>query len=337
MSFFVSKIGIDLGTANSLVFVPGRGVVLSEPSVVAVSMSDNTILAVGEEAKEMTGRTPETIRVFRPMRDGVIADFRITLAMIRYFLHRVVPRYQFVKPEVLISVPAGITSTERRAVLEASQLAGARATYVAKEPILAAIGAGIPIHSSSGHMIVDIGGGTSEVAVISLGGIVVASSLRVAGDKLDQAISEYIKKKHNLAVGEKTAEEIKMKIGTAAPSKSEQYLEVRGRDLVHGLPKTLKISSNEIAEAIAEPLSEIVQVIKTLLRETPPELSADIMDKGMVVSGGGALLKGIDQLISKSIGVPCFIADDPMLCVVKGTGVVLDNLEAYKKSIMTKK
>lgn len=337
MSFFVSKIGIDLGTANSLVFVPKKGVVLSEPSVVAVSIGDNTILAVGEEAKEMTGRTPETIRVFRPMRDGVIADFRITLAMLRYFLKKVVPRYQFLKPEVLVSVPAGITSTERRAVLEACHLAGARAAYVAKEPILAAIGAGIPIHSSSGHMIVDIGGGTSEVAVISLGGIVVASSLRVAGDKLDQAISEYVKKKHNLAVGEKTAEEIKVRIGTALRSKTEQHLEVRGRDLVHGLPKTLKISSNEVAEAISEPLAEIVQVIKTLLRETPPELSADIMDKGMVLSGGGAQLKGIDQMISKSIGVPCFVADEPLLCVVKGTGVVLDNLETYKKSIMSKR
>lgn len=337
MSFFVTKIGIDLGTANSLVFVPGKGIVLQEPSVIAVSTEENKILAVGEEAKEMTGRTPETIRIYRPMRDGVIADFRITLAMIKYFLRKTIPRYQILKPEVLISVPVGITSTERRAVIEASMKAGARATYVAKEPILAAIGAGIPINSSSGHMIVDIGGGTSEVAVISLGGIVVAASLRVAGDKIDQAISEYIKKKHGLIIGEKTAEEIKIKIGTALPQKTEQTLEIRGRDLSQGLPKTLKISSNEMAEATAEPLKEIVQVIKTLLRDTPPELSADIMDKGMVLSGGGALIKNIDQLISKSIGVPCFIANDPLLCVAKGTGVVLDSLDAYKKSIASKK
>lgn len=337
MSFFVTKIGIDLGTANSLVFVPGKGIVLQEPSVIAVSTEENKILAVGEEAKEMTGRTPETIRVYRPMRDGVIADFRITLAMIKYFLRKTIPRYQILKPEVLISVPVGITSTERRAVIEASMKAGARATYVAKEPILAAIGAGIPISSSSGHMIVDIGGGTSEVAVISLGGIVVAASLRVAGDKIDQAISEYIKKKHGLIIGEKTAEEIKIKIGTALPQKTEQTLEIRGRDLSQGLPKTLKISSNEMAEATAEPLKEIVQVIKTLLRDTPPELSADIMDKGMVLSGGGALIKNIDQLISKSIGVPCFIANEPLLCVAKGTGVVLDSLDAYKKSIASKK
>ena len=337
MSLFVSKIGIDLGTANSLVFVPGKGIVLDEPSVVAISTQDNRILAVGEAAKEMTGRTPETIRVYRPMRDGVIADFRITLAMIRSFLKRAVPRYQIIKPEVLISVPAGVTSTEKRAVIEASMKAGARAAYVAKEPILAAIGAGIPIHSSSGHMIVDIGGGTSEVAVISLGGIVVSSSLRVAGDKIDQAISDYIKKKYSLAVGEKTAEEIKIKIGTALPQKTEKFLEIRGRDLIQGLPKTLKLSSNEVAEAIAEPLHDIVQVVKTLLYSTPPELSADIMDKGMVLSGGGALLSNIDQLISKSIGVPCFIADKPMLCVVKGAGVVLDSLDAYKKSIMIKK
>ena len=337
MSLFVSKIGIDLGTANSLVFVPGKGIVLDEPSVVAISTQDNRILAVGEAAKEMTGRTPETIRVYRPMRDGVIADFRVTLAMIRSFLKRTVPRYQIIKPEVLISVPAGITSTEKRAVIEASMKAGARAAYVAKEPILAAIGAGIPIHSSSGHMIVDIGGGTSEVAVISLGGIVVSSSLRVAGDKIDQAISDYIKKKYSLAVGEKTAEEIKIKIGTALPQKTEKFLEIRGRDLIQGLPKTLKLSSNEVAEAIAEPLHDIVQVVKTLLYSTPPELSADIMDKGMVLSGGGALLSNIDQLISKSIGVPCFIADEPMLCVAKGAGVVLDSLDTYKKSIMIKK
>ena len=334
---FITKIGIDLGTCNSLVIIPKKGIILNEPSVVAVSLSDNKILAVGEEAKEMTGRTPDTIQVYRPLKDGVIADFRVTLAMIRYFLKRIIPSYQFLKPEVLVSVPAGITSTERRAVIEATHLAGAKAAYVAKEPILAAIGAGIPINSSSGHMIVNIGGGTTEVAVISLGGIVVANSLRVAGDKIDQAILDYIKKKHNLAIGEKTAEEIKIKIGTALPEKNETFIEIRGRDLISGLPKNIKISSNEIAVASADPLEEIIYAIKTLLRDTPPELSADIMDKGMIISGGGALMKNIDQLISQSIGVPCFIADDPLTSVARGAGVVLDSLNIYKQTLMSKK
>jgi len=337
MSIFVSKIGIDLGTKNSLVFVPQKGIVLDEPTVVAVSLTDNTILAVGEAAKEMTGRTPDTIRVYRPMRDGVISDYRVTLAMIRYFLKKTIPGYQFFKPEVLISVPAGITSTERRAVVEATTRAGAKAAYVAKEPILAAIGAEIPINSTSGHMIVDIGGGTTEVAVISLGGIVGSTSLRVAGDKMDQAISDYIKSKYNLAIGENTAEEIKIKIGCAIPLKEEATIEIRGRDLVAGLPKNIKLTSTEISEALQEPLGEIVMIIKALLRETPPELSADIMDKGMIVSGGGALLKNIDQLISQTIGVPCFIAQDSLTCVARGAGVVLDNLDAYKRSVMAKK
>ncbi|OHA64837.1 MAG: rod shape-determining protein [Candidatus Wildermuthbacteria bacterium RIFCSPHIGHO2_01_FULL_49_22b] len=337
MSIFVPKIGIDLGTRNSLVFVPRKGIVLQEPSVVAVSLADNSILAVGEAAKEMTGRTPDSIRVYRPMRDGVIADYRVTLAMLRYFLKKVVPRYQFLKPEVLISVPAGITSTERRAVVEATMQAGARAAYVAKEPILAAIGAEIPINSTAGHMIVDIGGGTCEVAVISLGGIVGFSSLRVAGDKMDQAISEYVKRKYNLAVGENTAEEIKIKIGCAIPLKPEVTMDIRGRDLAAGLPKNIQLTSTEISQAVQEPLTEIVMIIKSLLRETPPELSADIMDKGMIISGGGALLKNIDQLISQTIGVPCFVAEDPLTCVVRGAGAVLDNLDAYKRSIMTKR
>ncbi|MBI1984972.1 MAG: rod shape-determining protein [Candidatus Wildermuthbacteria bacterium] len=337
MSFFVNKIGIDLGTANSLVFIPGKGIMLREPSVVAVSLYNNSILAVGQEAKDMTGRTPDTIQIFRPLKEGVIADFRVTLAMLRYFLKRVVPRYQFLKPEVLVAVPAGITSTERRAVIEAAMGAGAKAAYVAKEPILAAIGAGIPIHSSSGHMIVDIGGGTAEGAVISLGGIVVSSSLRVAGDRMDQAISDFLKRKYNLAVGETTAEEIKIKIGAAIAEKPETTMEVKGRDLALGLPKTLAVSSGEIVQALEDPLDEIVKVIKFLLRDTPPELSADIMDKGIILSGGGSLLKNLDKLISKSIGVPCFVADDPLTCVARGTGTVLSNLEVYKRSIMSKK
>ena len=333
----VTKIGVDLGTCNSVVFVPKKGVVLQEPSVVAVTLSENKILAVGKEAKEMIGRTPDTLRVYRPLKDGVIADYRVTQAMLRYFLDKTLGAFRFLKPEILIGVPAGITSTERRAVIEAGMTAGAKAVFLAKEPILAAIGAGIPINSCSGHMIVDIGGGTSEVAVISLGGIVCSHSVRVAGDKMDLAISEYIKKKYNLAIGEQTAEEIKIKIGTALPEKEEKFLEIRGRDLILGLPKTIKVSSNEICEAISDAITEITQVVKIVLRETPPELSADIMDKGMVLSGGGALLRNIDERISQTTGVPCFLTDEPILCVAKGTGVILENLEVYKKSIMSKK
>lgn len=334
---FIRKIGIDLGTCNSLVFVPGKGVVLNEPSVVAVSLAENKILAVGTEAKEMIGRTPDTVRVYRPLRDGVIADFRITQAMLRYFINKVVSRFQFLKPELMIAVPAGITSTEKRAVIEAAIRAGAKEAFVAKEPILAAIGAGIPINSCAGHLIVDIGGGTSEVAIISLGGIVTSSSTRVAGDKMNFAIADFIKKKYNLAIGDQTAEEIKIKIGTALPEKEPKFFEIRGRDLILGLPRNMKISSNEVCEAISEVLTEIVRVIKTVLREAPPELSADIMDRGMVLSGGGAMLRNIDKLISQSTGVFCTIAQDPLECVAKGTGVMLENLELYKKSIMSKK
>ncbi len=333
----MKKIGIDLGTCNSLVFLPHKGVVLQEPSVVAVSFQENRILAVGEAAKEMTGRTPDAIRVYRPLKDGVIADFRVTQAMLKHFIDKVSGLWRFLKPDLVIGVPAGVTSTERRAVIEAATNAGAKQAYLAKEPILAAIGAGIPIHSCSGNMIVDIGGGTSEIAVISLGGIVTCNSLRMGGDKIDLAIADYIKKKHNLAIGEQTAEEIKIKIGTALPEKDPKFIEIRGRDLVLGLPKNIKISSNEVAEAISETLSEIIQSIKQVLRITPPELSADVMDKGMIVSGGGALLKNISERISKETGVPCAVADDALLCVAKGTGAVLENLDLYKRSIMAKK
>jgi rod shape-determining protein MreB len=351
------KIGIDLGTCNSVVFIPGKGVVLQEPSVVAVSLQENKILAVGESAKEMTGRTPDTIRIYRPLREGVIADFRVTQAMLKYFIDKVSGFWRFFKPELMIGVPAGITSTERRAVIEAAANAGAKQTYLAKEPVLAAIGAGIPINSCSGNMIVDIGGGTSEVAVISLGGIVTCRSLRIGGDKMDLAISDYIKKKYNLAIGEQTAEEIKIKIGTALSEKNSnavsvpdasaknkktgesqaKTLEIRGRDLILGLPRTIKISSNEVCEAIFDILSEIIQVIKSVLRDTPPELSADIIDKGMILSGGGALLRNIAERISQETGVPCFLAEDPLLCVAKGTGIVLENLDIYKKSMMSKR
>ncbi|MEA3293245.1 MAG: rod shape-determining protein [Patescibacteria group bacterium] len=334
---FIKKIGIDLGTCNSLVFVPQKGVVLNEPSVVAVSLTENKVLAIGNKAKKMIGRAPDVIRVYRPLKDGVIADFRVTQAMIKYFIANVIKPFQFFKPELMISVPSGITSTEKRAVIEAATLAGAKTAYVAKEPILAAIGAGVPINGCSGNLIVDIGGGTSEVAVICLGGIVTWNSVRVAGDKLDRAIEEYIKKKYNLAIGSQTAENIKIKIGTALPEKDEKYFEVRGRDLVLGLPRMIKVSSSEVCEAISETMNEIVLAIKQVLRDTPPEISADIMDKGMILSGGGALLKNIDELISRNTGVPCFIAEDPLTCVAKGTGIVLESLDLYKKSIMSKK
>ncbi len=331
------KIAIDLGTCNSLVYVMGKGIILNEPSVVAVSLSDNKILAVGEEAKEMIGRTPDDIKVYRPLKDGVIADYRVTQAMIRYFIRKTTKYLRFLRPEVVLAVPACITSTERRAVIEAALAAGARHAFVAKEPVLAAIGAGIPINSCSGHMIIDIGGGTAEVAVISLGGIVTTHSIRVAGDKIDIAISEYIKKKYNLAIGNQTAEEIKTKVGTAIPQREPKFLEIQGRDLVLGLPRNIKISSNEVCEAISDQLTEIIQVVKQVLSETPPELSADIMNKGMVISGGGALLPKFNELIAQNTGVPCFVADEPLFCVVKGTGLVLEHLEEYKKVIMSKR
>jgi len=334
---FNNKIAIDLGTCNSLVYLKGKGLVLSEPSVVAVSLFENKILAVGEEAKEMIGRTPTDIKVYKPLKDGVIADYKVTQAMMRHFIEKTIPNFRLFKPELVISVPAGITSTERRAVIEAALSAGARQAFVAKEPILAAIGAGIPINSCSGHMIIDIGGGTSEVAIISLGGIVTAHSVRVAGDKIDLAIAEYMKKKYNLAIGTQSAEEIKIKIGTALPQKDPRYMEIQGRDLVLGLPRNIKISSNEVCEAISDVLAEIIQAAKQVLSETPPELSADIMNKGIIMAGGGALLPKINELVAQSTGVPCFISEEPLLCVVKGTGAVLEHLDDYKKVVMTKK
>jgi rod shape-determining protein MreB len=331
------KIGIDLGTCNTVIFLPKKGPIFREPSVVAVSIIDNKILAVGKEAKEMLGRTPDTIKIYRPLREGVIADFRVTLAMIRYFLKKTLGFFSFLKPELLIGIPAGATSTERRALIEAALAAGAKEVFVAKEPILAALGAGIPIDSCSGNMVVDIGGGTTEIAVISLGGIVNWNSIRIAGDKIDEAISDYIKKKYNLAIGEQTAEEIKIKIGTALPEKEQKEIEIRGRDLISGLPKNIRVFSNEVCEAISDTLSEIIQAIKITLRETPPELSADIMNKGMVLTGGGSLLGNLPALIEKSIGIPVILADDPMLCVAKGTGIILENLDIYKKVLMAKK
>ena len=334
MNWFVRKIGIDLGTANTLVFIPGEGVVINEPSVVAISLFENKVLAVGNEAKEMLGRTPDTIVASQPLRDGAIADYRVTEAMLRYFINRVTGKVRFIRPEVVLSIPAGVTSTERRAVVDAAMKAGAKAAYVVKEPILAAIGAGIPIHTAQGNMIINIGGGTSEIAIISLGGVVASHSARVGGNKIDQAISDYIKRKYSLAIGDRTAEEVKMTIGSAIAQVKEEHMEVRGRDLMGGLPKTITIASNEITEAIQDELREIINCIKQVLQETPPELAADIMDKGMVLSGGTAQLKYLDQLIAKTINVPCYVADDPAYCVVKGTGIVLDNLDVYKRSLM---
>ncbi len=332
----VRKIGIDLGTVNTLVFIPQKGIVINEPSVVAVSLDDNKVVAVGEDAREMIGRTPESIAAVEPIKEGVIADYRVTEALIRYFIKKAMGKIRILRPEVMVSVPAGITSTEHRAVVEAVMKAGSKAVYVAKEPVLAAIGAGVPINEPSGHMIIDIGGGTTEVAVISLGGIVAWASSRVGGRKIDGAIQNYIHKEHNLAVGQRTAEEIKIAIGSAVKEKEESVLEIRGRDLVAGLPKNIELHSNEIPKAIEEIMLEIIKTIKKVLQETPPELSADIMDKGMVLAGGTALLEGIDKLITQETGVPCYVADNPLICVVKGAGIALENLKLYKRALFAK-
>ena len=332
---FQSKIGIDLGTANTLVFLPKKGIVINEPTVVAISLDANKILAVGSEAKEMLGRTPETIVAHRPMRDGVIADYRVTEAMLRYFINKALGNVRFFRPEVMISVPGGITSTERRAVVDAAQSAGAKSAFIIKETVAAAIGAGIPIASASGNLIIDMGGGTTDVAVLSLGGIVNSTSVRVAGNKLDQSIAEFIRKKHGLAIGDRTAEDIKITIGSAIALPEEEVMNIKGRDQITGLPKTVSVSTNEIVEAIQEELKEIVKAVRTVLQDTPPELASDVMDKGMIMTGGTAMLRNLDQYIAESVGVPCYLAEDPLLCVAKGTGVALDNLESYKRSILS--
>ena len=332
-----NKIGIDLGTTNTLVFVPGNGIRINEPSIVAISLFDNRILAVGSLAKEMVGRAPDTISVVKPLKDGVIADYKVTQAMIRHFINKSFSKWNFFKKEVLISVPVAISSTERRAVIEAGMNAGVKTVYIVKEPVLAAIGAGIPINSSYGHMVVNIGGGTTEVAIISLGGIVTSAGLRVAGNKIDQAIIDYVKKKHNLAIGERTAELIKINIGTAVKVSSEETISIRGRDLISGLPKTIDLTSNEVNEAIQEQLKEIHQVIKRVLQETPPELCADIMERGITLTGGGSLLKNMDVFITRVTGVTSHLAEEPLLCVAKGAGMVLENLDIYKRNIITKR
>ena len=336
MSMFGKKLGIDLGTANTLVFVPGKGIVLNEPSVVAVS-EDNRILAVGNDAKTMIGRTPEAVIAYRPMRDGVIADYRVTEAMLRYFINKALGRWTIWKPDVLISVPAGVTSTERRAVIEAAVKAGAKNAYVVKEPILAAIGAGIPIHEPRGHIIVDIGGGTTDVAVISLGGIVAATSVKCAGNRIDAAIADYIKKTWNLGIGEKTAEDIKIKIGSAVILEEELVTAVNGRDFISGLPRTIEIKTNEIVKAIGRELRDIIKAIKDVLQETPPELASDIIDYGIIMTGGTSQLRHFPELVFRRVGVKAELAKDPLYCVALGTGIALEHLDVYKKSVISKR
>ncbi len=333
----MKKIGIDLGTTNILVYMPKKGVVINEPSVVAVSSMDRKVIAVGAEAKEMLGRTPDTIIAQRPLRAGVIADYKITEAMLRYFINKAIGGIRFFRPEVMVAVPAGITSTERRAVIDATIAAGAKAAYIIKEPIVAAIGANIPIGSASGHMIIDIGGGTSEIAIISLGGIVTSTSVRIGGNRLDAAITEFIRRKYNLAVGERTAEEIKINVGSALYLKEKMYMDVRGRDMIGGLPKIVQISSDDITEAIQSELEGIVAAVKSVLHDTPPELSADVIDKGITMSGGTSLLRNIDKLITQATGIQAYTAEDALYCVAKGTGIALENLESYKRSILATK
>jgi rod shape-determining protein MreB len=333
---FTPKIGIDLGTTSVLVFVPGEGVVLNEPSVVAIS-DDNQILAVGSDAKRMIGRTPENIRAYRPMKDGVIADYRVTEAMLRYFMGKALGRFNVMKPEVMVSVPAGVSSTERRAVVEAAMKAGAKNAYVVKEPILAAIGAGIPIYEPQGHMIVDIGGGTTDVAVISLGGIVSANSVKCAGNRIDAAIVDYIKKTRNLSIGEKTAEDVKIGIGSALPLEEELVMDIKGRDLLSGLPRTTEVRTNEIVRAISRELRDIVKAIKDVFQETPPELASDIIDGGIIMTGGSSQLRNMTELVKRRTGVKAILADQALFCVVKGTGEALAHLDTYKRTIISKR
>ncbi len=331
LGLFSRDLAVDLGTANTVVFVKGKGIVLREPSVVAIHNETKEILAIGSEAKQMLGRTPGNIVAIRPMRDGVIANFEITEAMIKYFIRRVHNRNALVRPRVVIGVPSGITQVEKRAVKDSATSAGAREVYLMEEPMAAAIGVGLPISSPTGNMIVDIGGGTTEVAVISLSGIVYSRSVRVAGDEMDEAIINYIKRKYNLLIGERTAEEIKIKIGSAYPLEEKQEMEVKGRDLVAGIPKTLIINDEEIREALSEPVSTIVETVKITLERTPPELAADIVDKGIVMSGGSSLLKGLDLLLREETGLPIIVAEDPLSAVALGTGKALDELDLLKK------
>ena len=330
------KVGIDLGTTSVLVYIPGKGIVMHEPSVVAVS-EDNQILAVGNEAKRMIGKTPDTIRAYRPMKDGVIADYRVTEAMLRYFLKESLGTWNIFKPDVLVSVPAGVSSTEKRAVVEAAVKAGAKNAYVVKEPILAAIGAGLPIYEPQGHLIVDIGGGTIDAAVISLGGIVAANSVRVAGNKIDAAIIEYIKRTRNMSIGEKTAEDLKIQVGSALPVEEELSMEIKGRDLLTGLPKTTEVKTNEVVRAISKELRDMIKAIKDVFQDTPPELASDIIDHGIILTGGTSQLRNFAELVKRRTGVKAVLANQALFCVAKGTGVALEHLDTYKRTIVAKR
>ncbi len=330
------RIGIDLGTANVLVYVKGRGIVINEPAVVALANRDNTVVAVGEEARNMMGRTPDTIDVIRPMKDGVIADYLITEAMLRYFINKVVGRFNIIRPEVMICIPVGATSVEQRAVRDAAEQAGARRpAQLVPEPLAAAIGARIPVGTPSGNMVIDIGGGRTEAAVISMYGIVVSESVRVAGDRMDDAIAAYVKRRHNLVIGERTAEEVKEGIGSAIPLEEELTMSVRGRDQITGLPRTTTLSSSEITQAIQDPLASVIQTVRAVLERTPPELAADVIDRGVVLAGGGALLRHLDLLLTQEIGIPCHVADNALECTAIGSGVALEHLEVIKRSLPT--
>ena len=337
MAMFSPRLGIDLGTTNVLVFVPGKGVVLNEPSVVAVNTETNKVVAIGVEAKAMIGRTPDAITAYRPMKDGVIADYRVTEAMLRYFMKKALGKWNMMRPTVLISVPAGVTSTEKRAVIEAAAKAGAADAFVVKEPILAAIGAGISIQEPLGRMVADIGGGTIDVAVISLGGIVASTSVKCAGNKLDRAIVDYVKKQYNLAIGDKTAEEIKIQIGSAVPVAEELTMQVKGRDLVSGLPRTIDLKTNEVVQAMNRELREMMGAIRKVLQETPPELASDIIDNGIILTGGTSQLRNLPELVYRRTGVQAKLANDAYFCVARGTGVALRHLDTYKRSILSKK
>jgi len=330
------RLAIDLGTANTLLWVPGQGIIANEPTVVAVTAHDNRVVAVGEEAKQMLGRTPDTLVASRPMRDGVIADYQVTRAMLKYFISKISGRFQFVKPDVMICVPAGCTQVERRAALDAALEAGAGRAFLIDEPLAAAIGANIPVSAPAGHMILDIGGGTAEAAVISLGGVVIHKGVRIAGNKIDESIQSYIKKKHNLIIGDQTSEDIKITIGSAIILPVEEKMEISGRDLVFGLPRSITVTSTEISEAIRPSLLAIIGAVKGVLEDTPPELASDIIDKGIVMSGGTSTLRNFDRLVTQETGVPSHVAEEPLFCVVRGTGIVLENIELWKRSITTK-
>jgi rod shape-determining protein MreB len=334
---FNKRIAIDLGTANTRVYIPKKGLVANEPSVVAISVDDNRIVAIGSDAKEMLGRTPDIITASKPLRSGVIANYRITEALLKYFINKITGHVRLTRPELMISVPTGVTSTERRAVIDAAIAAGAKKVYIVRAPVAAAIGANVPISAPAGNLVVDIGEGTTEVAIISLGGIVAQNSVRVGGGRISSAIAEHIRKKHGLVVGIQTSEEIKKKIGSATALDKPRTMQVRGRDVVGGLPKTIEVTSTEITNAIKDRLDDIILAVKAVLEQTPPELSSDIIDRGMIITGGGALLRNIDKLMTKVTGVPAYIAEDPMLCVIKGAGTALEHLDEYVRSVVANK